>query len=39
MWVHAQVHGLGVLFSEDFEHERWYGSVLVLDPFRGDPTG
>jgi predicted nucleic acid-binding protein len=34
MWAYAEVHGLGVLYSEDFEHERWYGSVLVLDPFR-----
>lgn len=35
MWAYAEVHGLGVLHSEDFEHERWYGSVLVLNPFEG----
>lgn len=34
MWAYAEVHELGVLYSEDFEHERWYGGVLVLDPFR-----
>lgn len=38
MWAYAEVHELGILYSEDFEHERWYGSVLVLDPFQlGDP--
>ena len=35
MWAYAEVHQLGLLYSEDFEHERWYGSVLVVDPFRG----
>jgi len=34
MWAYAEVHELGVLYSEDFEHERWYGRVLVVDPFR-----
>ncbi len=34
MWAYAEVHELGVLYSEDFQHERWYGGVLVLDPFR-----
>ena len=34
MWAYAEVHELGVLYSVDFEHERRYGGVLVLDPFR-----
>ena len=38
MWAYAEVHGLGVLYSDDFEHERWYGSVLVLDPYRERTT-
>ena len=38
MWAYAEVHELGVLYSEDFEHERWYGSVLILDPFREEPV-
>jgi predicted nucleic acid-binding protein len=38
MWAYAEVHELGVLYSEDFEHERWYGGVLVLDPFRAEST-
>ncbi|MBW3535982.1 MAG: hypothetical protein KY453_12340, partial [Gemmatimonadetes bacterium] len=25
---------VGVLYSEDFEHERWYGGVLIIDPFQ-----
>jgi hypothetical protein len=33
MWAYAEVHELGVLYSEDFEHERWYGSVVVVNPF------
>lgn len=35
MWAYAEVHGLGVLYSEDFEHEHWYGGVVVLNPFEG----
>jgi predicted nucleic acid-binding protein len=34
MWAYAEVHELGVLYTEDFEHERWYGGVVVVDPFR-----
>ena len=36
MWAYAEVHELGILYSEDFQHERRYGSVLVVDPFRED---
>lgn len=34
LWAFAEVHGLSVLYSEDFQHERWYGTVRVIDPFR-----
>ncbi|MDT8368704.1 MAG: PIN domain-containing protein [Longimicrobiales bacterium] len=34
IWATAEVHELGILYSEDFQHERWYGGVLVVDPFR-----
>lgn len=37
MWAYAEVHELGILYSEDFEHERWYGGVLILDPFQEKP--
>jgi predicted nucleic acid-binding protein len=39
LWAYAEVHGLDVLLSEDFEHRRWYGSVQTIDPFQEDaPT-
>lgn len=37
MWAFAEVHGLSPLYSEDFEHKRWYGTVQVVDPFHGNP--
>lgn len=33
MWACAEVHGLDTLYSEDFQHGRWYGAVRVVDPF------
>lgn len=33
MWAYAEVHGLATLYSEDFQHGRWYGGVRVLNPF------
>lgn len=33
MWAYAEVHGLGNMISEDFEHGRMYGSVRAIDPF------
>lgn len=32
MWAYAESHGLDVLYSEDFQAGRLYGSVLVVDP-------
>lgn len=32
--AHAEHHGLSLLYSEDFEHGRMYGTVRVVDPFR-----
>ena len=34
MWATAEVHGLSPLYSEDFQHDRMYGTVRVIDPFR-----
>lgn len=36
MWAYAETHGLEVLYSEDFQPGRLYGSVLVVDPFADD---
>lgn len=33
MWAYAETHGLATLYSEDFQHGRWYGGVRVLNPF------
>lgn len=35
LWAYAEHHGLDELISEDFEHGRLYGTVRVVDPFRG----
>jgi predicted nucleic acid-binding protein len=33
MWAYAEVYGLAELWSEDFQHDRLYGTVRVLNPF------
>lgn len=33
LWAHAEHFGLDVLYSEDFQHDRMYGSVRVINPF------
>jgi predicted nucleic acid-binding protein len=33
MWAYAEVHGIGTLYSEDYQHGRWYGGVRIVDPF------
>jgi predicted nucleic acid-binding protein len=35
LWAYAEFYGIEVLYSEDFEHERLYGTVRVLNPFAG----
>ena len=34
LWAFAEHYGLGELLSEDFEHDRMYGTVRVVNPFR-----
>lgn len=34
LWAYAEHFGLGELLSEDFQHDRLYGTVRVVDPFR-----
>jgi predicted nucleic acid-binding protein len=34
MWAYAEHYGLDTLYSEDFQHDRMYGAVRVIDPFR-----
>lgn len=33
LWAYAEHYGLSELYSEDFEHNRLYGSVRALNPF------
>ena len=34
LWAFAEHYGLVELLSEDFEHDRMYGTVRVVNPFR-----
>lgn len=33
LWAYAEHYGLDDLYSEDFQHDRLYGSVRVVNPF------
>jgi predicted nucleic acid-binding protein len=33
MWAYAEHYGLETLISEDFQHDRLYGSVRAVNPF------
>jgi predicted nucleic acid-binding protein len=33
LWAYAEYYGLEELISEDFQHDRMYGSVRALNPF------
>ena len=33
LWAYAEHFGLSELLSEDFQHDRFYGSVRVVNPF------
>ena len=34
LWAYAEENGLDELWSEDFQHDRLYGTVRVVNPFR-----
>ncbi len=34
LWAYAEHYGLSELLSEDFQHDRLYGSVRAVNPFR-----
>ena len=34
LWAYAEAYGLPELLSEDFQHDRLYGTVRAIDPFR-----
>jgi predicted nucleic acid-binding protein len=33
LWAYAEVYGISELLSEDFQHDRLYGTVRVTNPF------
>lgn len=33
MWAYAEAYGMDTLLSEDFQHDRAYGTVRVVNPF------
>lgn len=33
LWAYAEHYGLDELLSEDFQHDRMYGSVRAVNPF------
>jgi predicted nucleic acid-binding protein len=33
IWAYAEHYGLALILSEDFEHDRLYGTVRTLNPF------
>jgi len=35
LWAYAEHYGLAELLSEDFQHDRLYGTVRVVNPFLG----
>ncbi len=34
LWAYAERFGLERLYSEDFQHQRLYGTVEIVDPFQ-----
>ncbi|HSN92168.1 MAG TPA: PIN domain-containing protein, partial [Anaeromyxobacteraceae bacterium] len=33
LWAYAEHYGLGEILSEDFQHDRLYGTVRAVNPF------
>jgi len=39
LWSYAEYYGLSEILTEDFQHDRLYGTVRVVNPFIGAPHG
>jgi len=37
LWAYAEEYGLAELLSEDFPHDRLYGTVRAINPFLDAP--
>ena len=33
LWAYAEHYGLSEIFTEDLQHDRFYGTVRVVNPF------
>ena len=33
LWTYAEYYGLPEILTEDFEHDRLYGTVRIVNPF------
>lgn len=33
LWAYAEYYGISEIISEDFQHDRFYGTVQVINPF------
>ncbi len=33
LWAYAEYYGISEILSEDFQHDRFYGTVQVINPF------
>jgi predicted nucleic acid-binding protein len=33
MWAYAETNGIAEILSEDFQHDRFYGRVRIVNPF------
>ena len=38
LWAYAEHYGVPLVYSEDLQHRRRYGTVMVVDPFRLEAT-
>ena len=34
LWAYAEHYGLEEIYTEDFQHDRLYGTVRAVNPFR-----
>ena len=39
LWSFSEYFGCELLYSEDFQHERRYGNVRIINPFSETETG
>ena len=38
IWAYAEHYGLSEILTEDFQHDRLYGAVRIVNPFAGSSS-